>query len=49
MVLHYIMIMPTTLTNEANLTFDGTTAYINGALGVGTDNPTTIGLIRSNK
>ena len=37
----------TTLTNEANLTFDGTTAYINGALGVGTDNPTTIGLIEA--
>ena len=37
----------TTLTNEANLTFDGTTAYINGALGVGTDTPTTVGLIQA--
>jgi len=32
---------------EANFTFDGTTAYINGALGVGTDTPTTTGLIRA--
>ena len=29
------------------MTFDGTTAYINGALGVGTDNPTTVGLIEA--
>ena len=35
------------LTTEANMTFDGTTAYINGALGVGTTNPTTVGLIEA--
>ena len=29
------------------MTFDGTTAYINGALGVGTTNPTTVGLIEA--
>jgi hypothetical protein len=29
------------------MTFDGTTAYINGALGVGTTNPTTVGLIQA--
>ena len=32
---------------NANFTFDGTTAYINGALGVGTSTPTTTGLIRA--
>jgi hypothetical protein len=36
-----------TITGEVNFTFDGTTAYINGALGVGTATPTTIGLIRA--
>jgi len=29
------------------MTFDGTTAYVNGALGVGTSSPTTVGLIRA--
>ena len=29
------------------MTFDGTTAYINGALGVGTTNPTTVGRIEA--
>jgi hypothetical protein len=37
----------TTLNAEANFTFNGTTAYVNGALGVGTDTPTTNGLIRA--
>jgi hypothetical protein len=36
-----------TLNAEANFTFDGTTAYIAGALGVGTATPTTAGLIRA--
>jgi hypothetical protein len=36
-----------TLNGEANFTFNGTTAYIAGALGVGTDTPTTTGLIRA--
>jgi hypothetical protein len=36
-----------TINGEANFTFDGTTAYINGALGVGTATPTTVGLIRA--
>ncbi len=35
------------LNAEANLTFDATTLYINGALGVGTATPTTSGLIRA--
>jgi hypothetical protein len=35
------------LNGEANFTFNGTTAYINGALGVGTSTPTTTGLIRA--
>jgi len=29
------------------LTFNGTTLYVNGALGVGTNTPTTTGLIRA--
>jgi len=37
----------TTINAEANLTFDGTTLYVNGALGVGTATPTTTGLIRA--
>jgi hypothetical protein len=37
----------TLVNGEANFTFDGTTAYINGALGVGTSSPTTSGLIRA--
>jgi hypothetical protein len=37
----------TSLNGEANFTFNGTTAYISGALGVGTSTPTTIGLIRA--
>ena len=37
----------TGLNAEANLTFDGTTLYVNGALGVGTSTPTTTGLIRA--
>lgn len=37
----------TTIQGEANLTFNGTTLYINGALGVGTTTPTTAGLIRA--
>jgi hypothetical protein len=36
-----------TLNGEANLTFNGTTLYVNGALGVGTSTPTTTGLIRA--
>jgi hypothetical protein len=36
-----------TLNGETNFTFDGTTAYINGALGVGTATPVTVGLIRA--
>ncbi len=36
-----------TINGEANFTFNGTTAYINGALGVGTSTPTTTGLIRA--
>jgi hypothetical protein len=36
-----------TLNGEANLTFDGTTLYVAGALGVGTSTPTTTGLIRA--
>jgi hypothetical protein len=36
-----------TLNGETNFTFDGTTAYINGALGVGTSTPVTVGLIRA--
>jgi methionine aminopeptidase len=36
-----------TINGEVNFTFDGTTAYINGALGVGTNTPTTVGLIRA--
>jgi hypothetical protein len=36
-----------TLNGEANLTFNGTTLYVNGALGVGTTTPTTTGLIRA--
>ena len=36
-----------TLNGEANFTFNGTTAYIAGALGVGTNTPTTTGLIRA--
>jgi hypothetical protein len=36
-----------TINGEANLTFNGTTLYINGALGVGTSTPTTTGLIRA--
>jgi len=36
-----------TLNSEANLTFNGTTLYVNGALGVGTSTPTTTGLIRA--
>ena len=32
---------------EANLQFNGTTLYVNGALGVGTSTPTTTGLIRA--
>jgi hypothetical protein len=36
-----------TINGEANLTFDATTLYINGALGVGTTTPTTTGLIRA--
>jgi hypothetical protein len=36
-----------TLNGEANFTFDGTTAYIAGALGVGTATPVTTGLIRA--
>jgi hypothetical protein len=37
-----------TLNGEANMTFDGTTAIINGALLVGTGvTPTTLGLIRA--
>jgi hypothetical protein len=35
------------LNGESGFTFDGTTAYINGALGVGTSTPTTTGLIRA--
>jgi hypothetical protein len=35
------------LNGEANFTFNGTTAYIAGALGVGTNTPTTTGLIRA--
>lgn len=37
----------TTINGEADLTFNGTTLYINGALGVGTSTPTTTGLIRA--
>ena len=33
--------------SNANFTFDGTTAYINAALGVGTNTPTVTGLIRA--
>jgi hypothetical protein len=36
-----------TINGEANLTFNGTTLYVNGALGVGTNTPTTTGLIRA--
>ena len=36
-----------TLNGEANLTFNGTTLYVAGALGVGTSTPTTAGLIRA--
>jgi hypothetical protein len=36
-----------TLNGEANLTFNGTTLYVAGALGVGTSTPTTTGLIRA--
>ena len=36
-----------TLNSEANLTFNGTTLYVAGALGVGTSTPTTTGLIRA--
>jgi hypothetical protein len=36
-----------TINGEANLTFNGTTLYVNGALGVGTSTPTTTGLIRA--
>ena len=36
-----------TLNGEANLTFNGTTLYVAGALGVGTNTPTTTGLIRA--
>ena len=35
------------LNGESGFTFNGTTAYINGALGVGTSTPTTTGLIRA--
>ena len=35
------------INGEPNLTFDGTTLYVNGALGVGTSTPTTTGLIRA--
>jgi hypothetical protein len=35
------------LNAEPSFTFNGTTAYVNGALGVGTDTPTTTGLIRA--
>jgi hypothetical protein len=37
----------TSINAEANCTFDGTTLYVNGALGVGTSTPTTTGLIRA--
>jgi hypothetical protein len=36
-----------TINGEVNFQFDGTTAYINGALGVGTATPVTVGLIRA--
>ena len=36
-----------TLNGEASLTFNGTTLYVAGALGVGTSTPTTTGLIRA--
>jgi hypothetical protein len=36
-----------TLNAEAGLTFNGTTLFVNGALGVGTSTPTTTGLIRA--
>ena len=36
-----------TLNGEASLTFNGTTLYVAGALGVGTSTPVTTGLIRA--
>ena len=36
-----------TLNGEPNLTFNGTTLYVAGALGVGTSTPVTTGLIRA--
>ncbi len=36
-----------TFDGDANFTYDGTTTYIAGALGVGTATPTTVGLIRA--